>query len=254
LEAAFNQFFNKQKCELLHLDGKASAGTITSPNTAQQAFLMTVSAYSSELKETIMRKSFISNRISENEIARSLIAELNRKGIKRRIITDNSAHCNHKTVSLFQKHEYLLQFKGNQTRLKEDALLIEESRKPDWKSYLVEYNRDRVEKRLTKVYKYWSSRWENARSIVIQERWRNGKYEKAFNLSNRLKGASERALQIRSHWLIESMHWEKDVLLGEDRSKIKNVNLAGTMSCLRTIGLNISKRAGYDSFSVLATT
>jgi predicted transposase YbfD/YdcC len=254
-EEAFNRFFNKQQCKLLHLDGKASAGTITNPNTSQQAFLVTVSAYSSELKETIMRKSFNSKASSECEVARSLIAELNKqrinkKGIEQKVITGDSAHCNQETTSLFHKHEYLFQFKGNQKKLKEDALVLEESRKPDSEHYSVEYNRDRVEKRLTKVYRYSSSRWENARSIIIQERQRNGKCEKAFYLSNKLREASERALQIRSHWSVESMHWEKDELMGEDRSRIRNMNLAGTMSCLRTIGLNISKRAGYYSFTV----
>lgn len=74
-------------------------------------------------------------------------------------------------------------------------------------------------------------------------------YKKAFYLSNSWKEAKERSFQVRSYWSVESMHWVKDEVMREDRSKIKNLNLAGNMSCLCTIELNLSQKAGYDSLT-----
>ena len=249
LEEIFNQFYQNKAYQLLHLDGKASRGTMSNYRSAEQAFLMTVSIYSSELSQTITRGSFSNKEASETEIARSLLRSLEGELGEAKIVTADSAHCNQETVKIFKKHEYLLQFKGNQKNLREQALRIEASTSPESDHYSSEMNRGRLEQRKTKVYRFRSQKWENARSIVIQERWRNGKYEKSFYLSNKLRAASKRAFHIRSHWLIESMHNEKDVLMGEDQSIIKNLNLAANMSCLRTIALNICKQAQYQSFT-----
>ena len=249
LEETFNQFYQNKDCQLLHLDGKASRGTVSNHSGAEQAFLMTVSMYSSELSQTIARESFNSKEDSETAIARKLLRALEQEKEEAKIVTADSAHCNQETVKIFKKHEYLLQFKGNQKKLREEALRIEASRAPESEHDSTEMNRGRLEQRKTKVYRFQSKKWKNAKSIIIQERWRNGKYEKAFYLSSKLRAASRRAFHIRSHWLIETMHNEKDVLMGEDRSPIKNINLAANMSCFRTIALNICKQAQHQSFT-----
>lgn len=249
LEEAFGKILKKSKCKMIHVDGKASAGSIANANTPEQSFLMTVSAYSSELKQTIARKSFNSKSSSEIEIARELIKSLQ----KGKLITADSAHCNKETIKLLnKKHEYLVQFKGNQKKLKEKALELEKTEKPVSKHYSVEFNRGRVEKRLTKVYSYLGSKWAGAKSIIIQERWRNGRCEKAFYLANRLEQAAERASQIRSHWSVESMHWEKDVLMGEDNNKIKDQNLSCVMSFLRSCALNKCKKSETQGFAAFS--
>ena len=246
LEDVFNKILEKSKCKAIHLDGKASAGSIVNANTSEQSFLITVSAYSSELKQVILRKSFDSKLSSEIEIARELIKELGNG----KLVTADSAHCNIETIALLnKKHEYLAQFKGNQKKLKQKALELEKNEKAISQYYSEERNRGRFEKRLTKVYRFEDKKWAGAESIVIQERWRDGAYEKAFYLSNKVKKASERGLEIRTHWSIESMHWEKDVLMGEDQSKIKEKNISCVMSTIRSCVLNTCKQSDIKSFS-----
>ena len=246
-EKLFNLLFQAEDCELIHLDGKASKGTILNSNDYKQSFLMTISAYSSELSQTMKRRSFDNKEKSETKEIRELIKEL--EGIK--IITADSAHCNHETIDLIQSkgHKYLIQFKGNQKKLKEEALLMEKEKKPLSESESMEISRGRHERRKTKVYRFNSSKWEGAKAIVIQERWRNKSYEKAFYLSNVLFKADENGRIIRKHWSVESMHWEKDELMGEDRNKTKNHNIAGMLSCLRTISLNKAKSSRKGSFT-----
>lgn len=247
-EKLFNLLFqSKEKdCELVHLDGKASKGTILNSNNSKQSFLMTISAYSSSLYQTLKRRSFDSKEKSEIKEIRELIKEL--KGVK--TITADSVHCNKETIDLIERKEckYLIQFKGNQKKLREKALLIEKEESSISENESEELNRGRKEKRKTKVYKFNSESWKGSKMIIIQERWRNKSYEKAFYLSNQLLKAKEASEIIRKHWSIESMHWEKDELMGEDKNKTKNHNIAGILSCLRTISLNIAKGSGNESF------
>lgn len=246
LENVFNKILGKSKCKAIHLDGKASAGSIINANTSEQSFLMTISAYSSELKQVILRKSFDSKLSSEIEVARELIKEL-KKG---KLVTADSAHCNVETIDLLnKKHEYLVQFKGNQKKLKEKALELEEKEKAISQYYSEERNRGRIEKRLTKVYRFGTEKWAGAESIVIQERWKDQAYEKAFYLSNKVEKASKRGIEIRRHWSVESMHWERDVLMGEDKSKIKEKNISCVISTIRSCALNICKESDTKSFA-----
>lgn len=246
-EALFNLLFQSKECELIHLDGKASKGSIKDFDTSQQSFLMTVSAYSSELSQTLRRRSFDSKEKSEIGEIRELIKELR----KTKTITADSVHCNKETINLIEsrKHRYLIQFKRNQGKLRKTALRLEENNKPLSEHQSEELNRGRREKRQTKVFKFQESEWKGAQSIIIQERWRNKSYEKAFYLSNELREAKEAATIIRKHWRVESMHWEKDELMGEDKNKTKNHNIAGILSCLRTISLNIAKSSLNESFT-----
>lgn len=246
-ETLFNLLFQSNECELIHLDGKASKGSIKDSNNSKQSFLMTVSAYSSELNQTMKRWSFDSKEKSEIKEIRELIREL--EGIK--TITADSVHCNKETINLLEskKHKYLIQFKGNQRKLKKTALWIEENEKAFSEDETKELNRGRREKRKTKVFRFQSSDWKGSKAIIIQERWRNKSNEKAFYLSNGLLNANKAAKAIRKHWSIESMHWEKDELMGEDKNKTKNHNIAGILSCLRTISLNIAKSSAIESFT-----
>lgn len=49
--------------------------------------------------------------------------------------------------------------------------------------YWEERNRGRIEKRLTKVYRFEDEKWAGAESIVVEEKWRDKAYEKSFYLS-----------------------------------------------------------------------
>jgi predicted transposase YbfD/YdcC len=44
---------------------------------------------------------------------------------------------------------------------------------------------------------------------------------------------------IRSHWNVESFHYIKDVVFGEDRSKVKTKNAPGNYSLMRNLVITI---------------
>ncbi len=55
---------------------------------------------------------------------------------------------------------------------------------------------------------------------------------------------------IRGHWSIENrLHWTKDVVLQEDRSKIRLGNAPANLSIIRAIVLNLMRCQGYSSIT-----
>ncbi len=62
--------------------------------------------------------------------------------------------------------------------------------------------------------------------------------------------AREFAEAIRSHWAIEnSLHWVKDVTMGEDASRVRSDNAPENMSIMRNIALNIFRENGYTNIA-----
>jgi predicted transposase YbfD/YdcC len=246
-EEHFNKLFPFEKFELLHLDGKASKGTVCNSFNSKQDFLMTFSAYSSRLSQTVKRSSFHNKSISEIHVGYEFISKFK----KRVTITTDALHCNKRFVSLLEEgnHEYFLQFKGHQARLKQAALLKEKTEKPLSEELSHEINHGREEFRLTKTYNFKSNVWPKAATLIIQERIRDDKSSKSFYLSSLQLKASRAAEIARSHWSVEIMHREKDVLMGEDSNSTKNHNLAGVLSVLRSIALNVIKSSPVKSFT-----
>lgn len=52
---------------------------------------------------------------------------------------------------------------------------------------------------------------------------------------------------IRGHWKIESFHYIKDVIFGEDKWKVKTKNAPANYSLIRNIVLNIFRHNGFDN-------
>jgi predicted transposase YbfD/YdcC len=52
---------------------------------------------------------------------------------------------------------------------------------------------------------------------------------------------------VRSHWNIESFHYIKDVVFGEDRSKVKTKNAPGNYSIIRNLVINIFRKNNLHS-------
>jgi predicted transposase YbfD/YdcC len=64
--------------------------------------------------------------------------------------------------------------------------------------------------------------------------------------------AEEFLFGIRSHWAIESMHYVKDVVFGEDASKVKKGFAPENMSLVRNFVLNLFRKHGINE--IKATT
>lgn len=104
--------------------------------------------------------------------------------------------------------------------------------------------------------------WNHIERIVKVRRW--GKRDKKdfhevsfYILSKPINSAFEVAMAINNHWSIEnSLHWIKDVNLGEDNMSVHNHNSVAIIAYLNNMALNVLKKAGYkpikDTFAKFA--
>ncbi len=180
-------------------------------------------------------------------------------------------HAQKATVSavLDAGHDYCIGVKGNQKKLAQRIKKHIETKKCRSIDISMEKNKGRFEIRSVSVYgAFYGARkdWAGFRSIIVVDRIRRssssdwyGK-KKVFDETREVSyyisslkptaGAAKFAECIRSHWAIEnSLHWVKDVTLGEDASRIRSGNAPENMSLLRNIALNIFRKNGYTNIA-----
>jgi predicted transposase YbfD/YdcC len=70
---------------------------------------------------------------------------------------------------------------------------------------------------------------------------RNKKSEETFYyISSKVLSSKKIAAKIRGHWLIENqVHWVKDVIFNEDKSNVRELQVAQNFSLLYTIIMNV---------------
>lgn len=69
-----------------------------------------------------------------------------------------------------------------------------------------------------------------------------------YYISSKVLPSKKIAPKIRGHWLIENqVHWVKDVIFNEDKSKIRELQAARNLSLLYTIIMNLYRSFGFDS-------
>jgi predicted transposase YbfD/YdcC len=74
--------------------------------------------------------------------------------------------------------------------------------------------------------------------------------EKIFYLSSLKMTAQEFGIKIREHWKIENqLHWVKDVVLQEDKSRIRSGKAPQNMAIIRSIVINIFRNNGIKSIT-----
>jgi predicted transposase YbfD/YdcC len=96
--------------------------------------------------------------------------------------------------------------------------------------------------------------WRGVKSIIRVTRFgkREGKpyQEKIFYLSSLKMTAQEFGIKIREHWKIENqLHWVKDVVLQEDKSRIRSGKAPQNMAIIRSIVINIFRKNGIKSIT-----
>jgi len=153
-------------------------------------------------------------------------------------------------------NNYVIGVKKNQKTLYES---IEISTKEPYvgRHSQLEINKGRLESREVKVFnlpEYIKSQWKGAKQAVWIERKvkKKGKVstENAYYLSSIEGCALLYNYGIRSHWSIEnSLHWVKDVTMGEDKSKIRMGNAPSIISTLRNGALNIFRKNGMNQIA-----
>ncbi len=68
-------------------------------------------------------------------------------------------------------------------------------------------------------------------------------------VSNLKATASEFNKGIRNHWLVESMHWIKDVIFNEDNACIIQEQSAANFSIMRSFAINLIRYAGFEGIA-----
>ena len=87
---------------------------------------------------------------------------------------------------------------------------------------------------------------------VIRSGSRTGEpcYERRYYITSWTEKADALQARIRSHWGIEnSLHWVKDVVLGEDQSSIAGRPAATLMAMIRNLVITLFRRAGHPSIT-----
>jgi len=150
-----------------------------------------------------------------------------------------------------------LQVKGNQKSLFKQAQLNTADDKSCVSSHTeITRKRGRLETRKTFVYNDISgisSDWIGLKRLIRVERnvFKKGKqtHETAYFISDIAgNNAAFFAKHIRRHWSIENrLHWVKDTIMNEDRSKTTGGMAAENISVIRTIVINLFRLKGHNS-------
>ena len=147
-------------------------------------------------------------------------------------------------------NDYLIQVKGNSKRLLDAIRDYSATHKASSRSQSVDHARGRKEYRQIRAFTNLPSEifpkgWHGINTIIharFYGRRGNRKYKKDhyYICSISKIKAYELADCIRSHWQIENnLHWVKDSVMYEDKSRIKGHNLAAILSVFRISVLNI---------------
>lgn len=152
-------------------------------------------------------------------------------------------------------NEYLIKLKGNQPRLLAAVQDHMAEADPLDEHAQAQTTRGRCERRHTEVYTAppgIDPGWIGLQRVIRVRRFghRRGRpYERvSYYISSLTAGAGHLAEAVRGHWSIENrLHWVKDVGMNEDRSGIRGKTAAANLSLLKSWGLTLYRRGGYDS-------
>lgn len=151
----------------------------------------------------------------------------------------------------------MIAVKGNQKRLYAQIQLITEQATALSLDITTERRSDRVTTRTVSVFDDLtgiSCEWLGLARLVKVERLgtRAGKpyHQIAYYISSLSLNAAQFAQGIRGHWGIENrLHWVKDVVLGEDNSRMRQGNAPANLSIFRSLAIAILRYNGYSSIT-----
>jgi len=152
--------------------------------------------------------------------------------------------------------DYVLAVKDNQQTLRDDVSRTFEAELP-FKTYEEEdFGHGRIEHR---KYSFTDNldrllsleRWDGLAGLVKVERTsiekKTGKTTCDMRYFITSLSDERKAFQaVREHWGVESMHWQLDVLLGEDRSLKRAGNSAENFNMIRKMVINLMRNDDYE--------
>ena len=248
--------YYREKAELdwITIDGKSLKNTLTNQENEQQNMLIMVSWFSQETKLVIKAESFESKQGSENAKVRSMIENCD---LVNKIFTLDALHCSQETTQAIieSKNDYLITVKGNQIKLHNRLKQLAKIKKPLTVYQSKDNSHGRYVVRKISVFDGHQVKHKNyphLRSFIEVERigFRGNKeyHQTLYYISSQKLNAKTFAKKIQEHWLIENqVHWVKDVIFNEDKSRIKGIDVAEKFSLLVTLILNIYRSLGFVS-------
>lgn len=215
-----------------------------------------VSAWLSENEMTLGQLK-VSEKTNEITAIPQLIEILDLKGAT---VTIDAMGCQTEIVEKIAdaRADYVIGLKGNQPSLLEDAKLTCSKFRPDRVLSTTDCGHGRVEERKYLFYKDLSlvrdtEKWKGLQMVVkVETRQTDKKTGKEtsdaryFITSHDDDMADRVAYSIRRHWAIESMHWQLDVVFGEDSSLKRIKNSAENFNIVRKIVLGLLNNDGID--------
>jgi len=207
---------------------------------------------------------------SELAVAYRLIQHIDWKG---KVLTGDALYCQRDLCSALRQAggDYLFLVKGNQPQLLEDLRVLFAPpapakragegvlRLPEQHAYTTEKGHGRVDLRHIRVSSELKgySDWPGLEQVLeIHRCWQSKgicKEAVRYGVTSlpALNAIPERVLKLkRGHWIIEnSLHYVKDVTLGEDKSTIHADNGPKIMAALRNTVVSLLRRAGFSTIA-----
>jgi len=240
----FGEILRNGANKTIAIDGKTVCATANMSHLTKPLHI--ASAYATELGITIGQLA-TEDKSNEIKAVQNLIKLLDVSGS---LVVADALNCQKKTAKLIIKGggDYLLAVKKNHKNLYEDIAemiafkendVYEKRNSPLEKVQETEKTHGRFEKRQAVVTHdvQWlekRDKWINLQTIgaVRTEK------ETRYYISSRKLTADELLYFSRNEWQIEKMHWQLDVILGEDRCLARDTNVQKTLNILRKTVLN----------------
>lgn len=185
------------------------------------------------------------------------IAAINLLSLKGLIVTADALHCHRRMTRTIRERggDYVLAIKGNQSSLAKEAnaALDQAAQKQTTRFHQSEDKaHGRHEVRRAFVIAFAQTPGKTAlidlRAVARVESWRtiDGKTThkvRCYALSRRMT-AQNLLTAVRNHWAIENqLHWQLDVMLGEDTARGRKNNAPIILATLRRLLLNVLRAA-----------
>lgn len=239
----------------ISFDGKAIKGTL--PEESHKLVqLVTFFAHKSKI---VLLHGKIKHKSNEIPLVQQLIKESKLENL---VLTGDAMHTQKKTIDIIleNSNSYVLCVKNNQKiLLKKIKFLADKAKNPISTDITEEKNRGRYEIRKVELFQndflldLEELGFKQCKYIVKVNRKVKIKKKKSketvYYISNLEASASEFNKEIRNHWLIESMHWIKDVVFKEDNSLIRKGNAPQNLSIMRDFVINILRLNGLNDIT-----
>ena len=237
--------------DIVAIDGKTICSTAKKNPWREKIHLIT--AYLTNNGVTLGQLS-VNEKTNEIPVLRDLLKNINISG---KIVTADAMHCQIETAEAIinAKGDYVIGLKKNQeTFFNEVSTYIEDCIADKTiemeKAQTIEKNRDRVEQRTCFVAPTldWfedKGKWKGLESAFAINRKVTTKdgisEEMSFYVSSKAESPEKFLEIVRSHWKIESMHWQLDLVFSEDDCRILSPHGQKSMSIFRKMALCLHK-------------